>query len=712
MIESRTHQNLSPLLNAQSVAIVGISELPRFGGVVYDNLRALGYAGRVFGVNPKYRELFGMPCYPLLLDLPERPDLAILALPNSRLLAGLRDAAEMGIPAAVIFANAHSEPRDGEPLLQEQLREIAAASGMVVCGPNCMGFHAFAGRLPVSGYPVTPLPAGNVTFITHSGSQFDALWQNRRGIRFNYLVSAGNELVTTLADYMCFALEQPTTRVIGLFMETVRDPKTFVAALETAAKRDIPVVALKVGQSSRGAELAQAHSGALAGKDAAYDALFKYYGVRRVKSPDEMLDTLEVFANGMRTPTKFISSLHDSGGERGLLVDLADREGVSFAPINRATTQRLSEILEPGLAPVNPVDAWGTGNEYDKIYGECLLALDADPSTGLNVFAVDLYGSDGANLGYPDIAEAILPQLTKPLVFMTNLAASADEAQTSRLRALGVPVLMGAENGVRAIKHLVEYSEFARRRAANDARQRTNDERRTAQDTIKSADDVSRPAVRRLPSFVDEYASAEILRAFGVLFPPSAVTDSLEETLRAGERIGYPVALKTAAGALHKSDKGGVKLNLGDPSALADAYAELDAAFGTRVLVQEMIPRGVEMILGIVNDPHFGPMLAVGLGGIFVEVFKDSCLLMLPTTRADVRDALAHLRGAALLQGARGGAAVNIEAIVDAAMALSDFALAYRHAIAAVDVNPLIALPDRAVAVDAMIVTRGKDDQR
>ena len=170
--ELRTRQDLTPLLNARSVAIVGISELPRFGGVVYDNLRAFGYSGTIYGVNPKYRELFGLPCYPSLLDLPERPDLAILALPNSRLLGGLRDAAAMGIPAGAIFASANSGGADGEPTLQAQLREIAAASGMVICGPNCMGFHAFASRLPVSGYPITPLPAGNVTFITHSGSQF------------------------------------------------------------------------------------------------------------------------------------------------------------------------------------------------------------------------------------------------------------------------------------------------------------------------------------------------------------------------------------------------------------------------------------------------------------------------------------------------------------------------------------------------------------
>lgn len=697
MTEPRVRHDLTPLLNARSVAIVGISEPPRFGGVLVQNLHAFGYAGKIFGVNPKYRTLFDMPCYPSLLELPERPDLAILALPNSRLLGGLRDAAAMEIPAAVIFASGHSRENSDGPSLQEQLREVATAGGMVLCGPNCMGFHAFANRLPVSGYPITPLPAGNVTFITHSGSQFDALWQNRRGIRFNYLVSAGNELVTTLADYMCFALQQPTTRVIGLFMETVRDPQSFVHALETAAERDIPVVALKVGASVRGAELAQAHSGALAGQDAAYDALFGYYGVQRVKSPDEMLDTLELFARGLRTPTKYISALHDSGGERGLMVDLAEQTGVCFAPLNAATTQRLSEILEPGLAPVNPVDAWGTGNDYASIYGECLLALDADPSTGVNVFAVDLYGSDDANFGYPDIAEKLLPRLTKPLVFMPNLAASVDEVQAQRLRGLGIPVLMGTENGVRALKHLVEYSEFARRRRTTDKLQNTDSR-------LQNTDDRARSAVRGLSSTLDEFASAKILSEYGVMFPASVIAHSLDETLRAAETVGYPVALKTAEGEQHKTDKGGVRLNVRDATELATAYAELEAAFGARVLVQEMIPRGVELILGIVNDPQFGPMLTLGLGGIFVEVLKDSRLLMLPATREDVLNALLNLRGAELLHGARGLAAVKLDAILDAALGLAEFALDYADRIVAVDINPLIALPDRAVAVDALIL--------
>ena len=293
-------QDLTPLLHARSVAIVGISGPERFGGIIYNNLAEFGYPGEIYGINPRYETLYDRPCYPSLRDLPKRPDCALLAVPNSRLAAALKEAADCGIPAAAIFANAWSEPGEG-PSLEQQLKEIALASSMVVCGLNCMGFISTGQRLPVSGYPVNPkTPAGNVTLISHSGSVWEGFVQNQHGVAFNYIVSAGNEMVTSVADYMQFALADESTRVIGLFLETVRDADTFLIALEQAAEQDVPVVVLKSGRSERGARLAQAHSGALAGDNATYEAIFDHYGVRRATSIDEMMDTLELLAAGMR----------------------------------------------------------------------------------------------------------------------------------------------------------------------------------------------------------------------------------------------------------------------------------------------------------------------------------------------------------------------------------------------------------------------------
>jgi acyl-CoA synthetase (NDP forming) len=693
-------QDLTPMLHARSVALVGISQPNRFGGILYKNIEQFGYTGEIYGVNPRYESLYDRPCYPSLRDLPERPDCALLAVPNERLLAALQEAGECGIPSAAIFASAYSEPAEGEPSLQAQLREVAQSYDMAVCGPNCMGFISLAQRLPVSGYPTNPgMPAGNVTFISHSGSVWDAYVQNQRRVAFNYVISPGSEMVTSLADYMQFALADPTTRVIGLFMETVRDPATFRAALQEAAERDIPVVALKTGRSERGAQLTRAHSGALAGEDGAYDALFAYYGVQRVASPDEMIDALEIFATGMRPSTPYLSALLDSGGERALMVDLAETEGVEFAPITEETSAKLAAVLEPGLDPINPLDAWGTGNGSENIYVESLEALDADPSTGLNLFAVDLYPLDDSEAYYPTIAGRMKDKLRNPLAFLGHLSSAASDVQMSQLREMGIPVLMGTETGLRAIRCVLQYSAFQRRRSGVSAQPARE---------IPQPEHLAklREQLRSAPGALDEYASKQLLQAYGLTATRETPAETLDVALHAAEAIGYPVVLKTAEGDLHKTERGGVRLGLDGAEDLGAAYRDFEARLGPRVLVQQMIPPGVELILGLVNDPQFGPMLTLGLGGIFVEVFKDVRMLMLPTTPDAVREALLGLRGASLLRGARGRPPVDLKAVVLAAMGLAALAEGLGDQIGEIDVNPLIALPDGAVVVDALIVPK------
>ena len=696
----RNHrQNLTPLLNPDSVAIVGISQPGRFGGILAQNVSEFGYAGTIYGVNPRYDSLYDRPCYASLLDLPGRPDLAILAVPNSGLVASLEEVAECGIPAAVIFASAYSEPAEGELSLKDQLGKIARENDIALCGPNGMGFVAPCRRLAVSGYQVNmDTPTGNVAMICHSGSVWEAFLQNQRGVNFNYIISAGSEAATTMSDYMQFALENESTRVIGLFLETVRDPETFTAALVEAAERDVPVVALKTGRSERGAQLARAHSGALAGEDGAYEALFERYGVRRVRSPDELLDTLELFATGMRTKTQFVSAILDSGGQRALMVDLGESEGVEFTPIAEETQQKLSEVLEPGLDPVNPLDAWGTGNGADDIYAKGIQALDADPSTGITLLAVDLPPMDDHDSWYATIVSSLLGSLRNPLAVLAHLSDGTSTKQAGELRAMGVPVLMGTENGLRATRHIVEYSAFQRSRAANLNAQPP----RTA-----SPENLAelRERLRGASGAIGEHDSKQLLAAYGLTTTREIRAETLAETLRAGDEIGYPIALKTSAD-LHKTERGGVRLGIANRDELSEAYSDFEKRLGADVLVQQMIPQGTELILGVVNDPQFGPMLTLGTGGIFVEVLKDVSMLTVPTTPGAVRKVLMRLRGAALLKGARGKAPADIDAIVDAVMGLSALAEDLGESISEIDVNPLVALPDRAVVVDALIIPK------
>jgi acyl-CoA synthetase (NDP forming) len=697
-------QDLTPLLDARSVAIVGISGPDRFGGILSNNLTAAGYTGEIHGVNPRYETLYDRPCYASVRDLPERPDCAMLAVPNARIVETLEEVADFGIPAAVIFANAWSEP-GVEPSLQRRLEEIAASNSMVVCGPNCMGFVSTHSHLPVSGYPVNPeTPAGHTTLISHSGSVWEGFLQNQRGIAFNYIISPGNEMLTTAADYMQFALEDASTHVIGLFLETVRDPETFVAALEEAAERDVPIVALKTGRSERGARLARAHSGALAGDSATYDAIFDRYGVRRATSIDEMVDTLELLATGMRPARRGVSAVLDSGGQRAHMVDLAETVGLEFGQIDSATEARLEAILEPGLEPINPLDAWGTGNGSDDIYVESALALDADPSTGITIFAVDLPPTDDDVMYYPEIAATIGPRLQNPLAFLVHASATASAPQMLRLRGLGVPVLMGTETGLRAIHHAIEYAAYQRRRS-----ERLPEE----EGPLHGPRELERfrHQLTNSSSNLDENASKEILRAYGLTTTRECIASTLEEVLSAASEIGYPVALKTAIGDLHKTERNGVLLDVPEPESLRAAYRDFETRLGARVLVQEMIPAGCEMILGLVFDPQFGPMLTLGTGGIFVEVLKDFRMLSLPTTSDDVERALRSLRGAALLRGVRGRPPADEKAVVRAALSLSALASDLGDSISEVDVNPLVALPDRAVVVDALIVPRSPIDR-
>ncbi len=699
----RRRQDLTPLLNARSVAIVGISGPERFGGTLFSNVVDYGYEGETFGVNPRYETLYDRPCYPSLSELPERPDCALLAVPNSRIVDALQEAADCGIPAAAIFASAWSEP-DDEPSLQNRLKEIALANSMVVCGPNCMGFVSTNHRLAISGYEVNAeTPAGHTTLISHSGSVWEGFLQNQRGVAFNYIVSPGNEMVTTVADYMQFALDDETTRVIGLFLETVRDPDTFVAALEEAAERDIPIVALKTGRSERGARLAQAHSGALAGDNATYDAIFDRYGVRRATSIDEMMDTLELLSTGMRPNRRGVSAVLDSGGQRAHMVDLAEPIGVEFGKISEATESRLKEILEPGLEPINPLDAWGTGNGSDNIYVESSLALDADPSTGLLVFAVDLPLTDDEELYYPLIAETLKSRLQNPLAFLVHASESASPLQMSRLRSTGIPVVMGTETGLRAIHHTIEYAEYQRSRAAGAL----EEERPTR--APKELDEL-RERLESATGALDEHASKQILEAYGLETTRERAVSTLADALEAAADIGYPIALKTAEGDLHKTEHNGVLLGVSDDSELENAYRDFEARLGARVLVQEMVPEGCELILGLVFDPQFGPMLTLGTGGIFVEVLKDFRMLSLPTTSDAIASALASLHGAALLRGARGRPPADEKAIIRAALSLSWLASDLGDRLDEVDVNPLVALSDRAVVVDALIVPKATTD--
>ena len=719
---------LTALLEPRSVAVVGASARPgSFGDTLVAQLLGGGFAGPVHLVNPRYREVAGLPCLPSLADLPGPVDLAVLAVPNAALEAQLRTAAAHGIPAAVIFASCVEVEEDasGEPALAERLRRIAAGAGMAVCGGNGMGFFNLEHSLRVCGYPEpADLAAGPVAVVSHSGSVFSALLHNHRDLRFNLVVSAGNELVTTTAAYLDHALELPSTRVAALFLETVREPAAFRAALAKAADRGIPVVALKVGRGQAARAMVAAHSGALAGDDGAYQALFDAFGVAQVATLDELADTCELLA-GRRAHPGGLAAIHDSGGERAHLLDLAEQLRVPFAGISEATRRKLAAVLEPGLPATNPLDAWGTGNDADQIFATCIQALLDDPATAALALNLDLTTEPTPETSYTGLAIDAAAITAKPVAVVATLASAADPTQAATLRAAGVPVLEGTASGLTALRHLLAYRDFLARRppratvdnpghpAAGSATlpHRGSEPGAGSREAARVGFDRQRARWwRRLGEpdrLLDEHEGLAMLGDWGVPVVAAEAAATLEEALAAAGRVGWPVALKTAApGVAHKSDVGGVVLSVDGPDGLADAYADLAARLGPRVLVAAMADPGVELALGVVVDPQFGPLVMVAAGGVQVEVLRDRRFALPPVDRRQVMAMLDRLAIRPLLDGVRGAPPADLDAVADAVANLSVLALDLGDRLAAVDVNPLVAGPAGCVAVDALVVAR------
>ena len=688
------------MLEARSVAVVGASvKEGSLGRSMLEELERGGYEGEIFPVNPGYDEVLGHRCFPSIGELPgDGVDLAILGVANQRIEQAARDAVAAGARSIVTFSSLYEDepPEPGLPPLTERLAAIVRDAAIPMCGGNGMGFCHETTRLRATGFP-TPdhLRHGPVTFISHSGSAFAALAFNDRGIGFNLLVSSGQELGSTMADYMRYALGREETRVLALLLETVRDPAGFRTELERAAALDVPVIALKVGRTEGSKAMVTAHSGALAGEHGAYEALFDATGAHEVRTLEEMADAMELFSSPRRVGAgRGIASVHDSGGERALFVDRAHDLGVAFAAISPETLAAIDDALDPGLEAANPLDAWGTGIDADRIFRESFLALHDDPDTAAMAFVVDLTRQgEPYDEGYLQVAKDVWHATTKPFCVLSNLASAVALEEAAVLRDLGIPVLEGTSSGLVALRALIAHRDVRAREAAEPPAPVRHEVRARWRARLAAGGEVS------------ELEGLELLADYGVPVTRARAAASLDEAVDAAETVGYPVVLKTAApGTAHKSDVGGVRLGLAGADSVRAAYDDVAGRLGPQVAVGAMAPAGVEVALGIVRDPTFGPLVLVAAGGILIELLHDRALAFPPFDETGARRLIDRLQMRPLLDGVRGAPAADIDGLARAVARLSVLAADLGDLLAELDVNPMIVSPDGCVAVDALVV--------
>ncbi|WP_422933008.1 acetate--CoA ligase family protein [Sphingobium cupriresistens] len=693
--------SLDCLLRPRSVAIVGASDKPgALGASVLANLVRQGFDGDIHLVNPKRTEIGGRPCVASVDDLPEGVHVAVLAIPRAGVLDAIRGLARKGVGAAVIFSAGFAE--DGPQGLadQQEIARIARESGMVVEGPNCLGLVNFRDNVSLTFIEMPEAKAQGdrrVGIVSQSGAMAAVLATTmiHRDVPLNCYISTGNEAASGIEDYLAYLVDQRDTAVIALIAEHVRDPARFLAAARAARDAGKSVVLLHPGRSAAGAESAATHTGAMAGDHAVMTVHVQRAGVILADSLEELGDIVEILARSPDAGIGGTGVIAESGAFKAMMLDLAEAVGLDLPKLTDADSPALRAAL-PDFVPVtNPMDITAQGLVDPGLYGLTLAALAQDDRIGTILLTLIQTDTGTSHIKFKAVLDALEAiGETKPVivggvdegggVFADDLAA---------LRAAGVTYLPTAERTLRALARIAAH------------RQRDEQVAPLAADPIAN--------LAQVGSSIPEHRSKAIMGAQGIAFPAFELAQSAAEAVAAADRLGYPVVLKAQSPELpHKSDAGGVIINLADPQAVAGGWDRLMANLAASrpgleldgVLVEGMAAKGVELIVGARNDPHWGPTILVGFGGVAAELLHDVCLLPPDLTRDAIIAQIRTLRMAPLLDGFRGAPAMDIGAVADIVQRLGQM-VAATPAIREVDLNPVIVYPEGqgAIALDALI---------
>ncbi|MEM7114378.1 MAG: acetate--CoA ligase family protein [Chloroflexota bacterium] len=701
---------LTPLLNPKSVAVVGATErVGASSGFVMQNLLRHGYAGRIYPVHPRAKKVFGLTAVSTITALETPPDVAVICIAAQHVAAALAEAGQAGTKAAVVLSSGFAEQDEDGKQRQEELRQIAATYGMVVCGPNCLGLiglHTnttlYSSRFPHG------VPKGTFALISQSGASAIALSSTGR-LGFSYLISAGNGAVTTTADYLHFLAIDPTTQVIGLVLETIVEPAAFAAAMTAVLATNKRVIALYVGRSQVGAATTAAHTGALTSSFQAAVTFLRRQGVIVVESMAELLETAVLATNLRQSPRgQGVALIGVSGGGLAHAADFAADANVELPPLADKTVAKLRRLLPPYVTPKNPLDTTGLPFADGRVYQQALDCLADDPAIGLIAAVQDApvgLDDDGAR-EYLPIAQGIVDYdeaADVPIAVLSNLAGNYHPIFRQPLAVANIPLLNGAELALKAIKHLLQPP---------------------VQKAIASRSFVYSLMVGKWTDQLKEKAAFTeretklLLNDFGIRTTAEGLATTVAEAVALAEQIGFPVAMKIESpDILHKTEAGGVVLGVEEAMAVSQIFNQLmqnGAAYAPNaelhgVVVQEMVAASVEVFVGISRHDPFGFGITVGVGGKLVELQSETAFELLPLDKAGVEALLAGGTLAKLLAGYRGAAPADRAALVEAILKLAEIVAQLGDYLDTIELNPIAVLPqgEGICVLDGLILVKG-----
>ena len=692
---------ITKLLAPRTIAVVGASDKPgALGATVIANLDRNGYAGDIYPINPKRETIGARACLPSIEALPQGVDVAVLAIPRSGVLDGLRALARRGVGAAIIFAAGFAEGGPEGAAEQAEIAAIAAATGMVIEGPNCLGLVNHVAATPltfVETLCIAPKGARAVGIVSQSGAMAAVLSTTllARQLPVSYSVSTGNEAASGVEDYVGWLIDDPDTHVIAMIVEQFRKPARFVELARAARRTGKPVVLLHPGKSEAARHSAATHTGAMAGDYQLMRAKVARAGVIFAESLEELGDIAEILTRCPPLTHPGTAVLGESGAFKALTLDLAEAIGLTLAPLGDDDSPALRAALPPFVPVSNPLDITAQGLSQPEIYTETLRALFDDARVGAVVAGIIQSDPVTAQIKVPAILKAIEGGYAKPLIF-AGLDEGADMPAhfIAALRGAGVPWFPTNERAMRAMAALSAHAALGLDDAAPSP--------------------TPLPGLGEAVGMVPEYRAKALLAPLGVPFPAGTFAASAEAAIAAADALGYPVAMKAQAAALgHKSDAGGVMLNLASAEQVGAAWtkmhdnvAQYDRSINLDgVLIEAMGKRGVEMIVGAKNDPEWGPVVLAGFGGVTAEILADVRLFTPDMGEEAIIASLMQLKSAALLAGYRGSPALDVAALARLIRRISAILLA-EPTLAEIDLNPVILHPkgEGIVALDALML--------